>query len=102
MVDSNSRPKSHAKSLQQALSELLESLGIESKVKRYQVLEQWPSFVGERVAEVSRPERLTGGLLFVKVKNSVWRNELLYLKAELIQKINGALGEEIVEDIRFI
>jgi predicted nucleic acid-binding Zn ribbon protein len=45
--------------------------------------------------------RISKGILFVRVKTSAWRNELSMRKEEIIRRINAALGEEIVTDIKF-
>ena len=83
------------------IASTLAKLGITSKLRRYEVLELWPTIVGDRIAEVSSPERLVGGTLFVRVEHATWRNELMFLKEDLIAKINGTMKEEIVREIVF-
>ena len=52
--------------------------------------------------KVTTAVKIENGILTVRVNNSPWRNELVLLKADLIGKINEALGETIVRDIRFV
>ena len=40
--------------------------------------------------------------MIVKVKNSVWRNELLLLKEEILKKYENKLENRIVKDIKFM
>jgi predicted nucleic acid-binding Zn ribbon protein len=84
-----------------AIVSVLERLGLAKKLRRYEVLELWPSIVGERIAEVSSAERLVGGKLFVRVDKAAWRNELMFLKEELIAKINATMKEDVVTEIVF-
>jgi len=42
------------------------------------------------------------GALIVEVENSAWRNELYYLKAELIEQINKKIGKKVIHDIMMI
>ncbi len=89
------------KSLGSAIQELVEHLGIGKKVREYEAVLQWATVVGEKIASVSTATRIQQGVLIVKVKNAPWRNELTLRKADIIQKLNEALQENAVKDIRF-
>ena len=52
----------------------------------------------KKVARVSKVERKT---LFLKVENSVWRNELKFRETVIIDKINSFFGEERIKYIKF-
>lgn len=89
------------KPLPSIMSTLLEQLGIGKKVKQYGIVDLWPQIVGERIAQVTKIERIEGDKLFVSVSSATWRNELTYLKQELITKINAALEQQLINDIIF-
>jgi predicted nucleic acid-binding Zn ribbon protein len=61
----------------------------------------WGKIVGEAVANNSRPAEFKGKILVVNVSSPVWMQELQYYKKEMITKINGVLGKELVCDIKF-
>jgi predicted nucleic acid-binding Zn ribbon protein len=84
-----------------ALGEVLCRLGLGQKLKEYEILERWKEIVGERIALQSDPEHIEKGTLLVRVKSPAWRNELLFLKREILQKINARAGQELVKDIIF-
>ncbi len=84
-----------------ALAGILRSLGLTKKLRPYEVLDRWPAIVGERIAAVTTAERLEDGKLFIHVTRAPWRNELVFLKKDLMKKINETMGEEIVLDIIF-
>ncbi len=88
--------------LNESIWGLFRALGVETKVKRYHVLELWPDIVGERLAEVTKAESVKEGTLIVKTKNSVWRTELSYLKADILDRIEAEVGSAVIEDIRFL
>jgi predicted nucleic acid-binding Zn ribbon protein len=90
-----------ASSLADALRQLLRSLGIETKVKQNLAAASWPKIVGEGVAKVSAVDRVENGILFVKVESSSWRNELVFMRRDIIKKMNSFLGDEVIVDIRF-
>jgi predicted nucleic acid-binding Zn ribbon protein len=93
--------KPGAKLIGGGISSVLTSLGIGPKIKQYEMLEAWPEIVGKQIAGVATAERITDGKLFVHVEQAVWRNELVFLKKDLIEKINSAMHQEIVHDIIF-
>lgn len=95
---SNKQPET----LGNILIDLLRKLGIESKVKEHEAILKWPKIVGERISDVTKAEKTVDGILFVKVKNNAWRNELLFLKRELLTKLDETIGVGVIKDIRFI
>lgn len=84
------------------LERLLDRHGLSARVKEIEALNLWPEVVGERIASISEAKDVREGRLFVKVENSVWRNELYYFKQEFINKLNLRLGQNIVNDILFV
>ena len=93
--------KQPMKDLGSALDELVHSLGIHKKLREYDAVTQWAALVGEHIATVAVPVRITQGVLIVRVRTSTWRNELTLRKKEIIDRLNGALGGSIIKDIRF-
>ncbi|MFQ5560676.1 MAG: DUF721 domain-containing protein, partial [Nitrospinota bacterium] len=72
------------KPLASAISTLLKELGIEGKLKQYEALNDWAAIVGEKISNVTTAEKVQDGILYIKVKNSAWRNELLYMKSDIL------------------
>jgi predicted nucleic acid-binding Zn ribbon protein len=93
--------KHEPKTLADALSRTMKDLGITAKMREYDVVNLWPSIVGEQIARVATAESIANGKLLVRVTRSTWRNELTFLKQELIARINEAMKQDIVKDIIF-
>jgi predicted nucleic acid-binding Zn ribbon protein len=93
--------KSEPKELSTSISSVLQQLGLGSRFRQYEVLDKWASIVGDHIAHVTTPQRMDNGKLLVHVTRSTWRNELVFLKKEIISKINKAMNQEIVKDIIF-
>ena len=66
-----------------------------------QLRQTWPEIVGKVVASHSVPDRLSRKRLTLRVNNSGWSQELYLQKTLLLEKINGALGGEVVKDLLF-
>jgi predicted nucleic acid-binding Zn ribbon protein len=84
------------------LNRTLSDFGIQKAVKKYRALHIWEDVVGERIAKVTKAQRISDGRLFVKVKNDSWRNELVYYKKEIVNKINKEIGYTAIKDIILI
>ena len=84
-----------------SIDAVLRQLGLGSTLLRYKILELWPVVVGEQIARVTVAERMDGNKLIVRVSRATWRNELVFLKKELMAKLNAAVNQEIVNDIIF-
>jgi len=97
----NYTTKNEPKPLSKSLSILLKSLGIENKIKQNEIIVRWPEIVGEKLSKVTTADKVEKGILFVRVTNSVWRNELIYMKTEIINRISSRLNTDIINDIRF-
>jgi predicted nucleic acid-binding Zn ribbon protein len=61
----------------------------------------WDEAVGETIAQNARPAVFKGRMLYVNVTNSPWIHQLQFLKQDIIQKLNLALGGNVVDDIKF-
>ena len=61
----------------------------------------WDNAVGDAIAKNSRPSAFKGHLLQVHVSSSSWLHHLNFLKKELIDKINAALGSDMVRELTF-
>lgn len=83
------------------LLSVLDRLGIKGKLNRYEILDRWPGIVGEQIARVTKADHIEGDKLFVRVTLATWRNELVFLKKDLIKRINDEMKQEIIKDIIF-
>ena len=61
----------------------------------------WDETMGVTIAENAKPAAFKGQLLVVQVASSPWMQQLQFLKKDIIQKLNSALGKELVQDIKF-
>ena len=88
--------------LKTAIKIFLRKSGLEKGVKQNTALLLWDEVVGENIAENTNPEKVEHGILLVTVENSSWRQELVFKKKEIIDKLNNKIGKKTIKDIRFI
>jgi len=89
------------KNISDAIQQTLLSLGLAERLSQYEVVNSWADIVGDSIARVTKTEGIRDGALVVRVMHPAWRQELVFLKAELIKKINRTIKKEIVKDIIF-
>jgi len=89
------------KHISHSLDQLLEGLGIQNRVRENQALVVWGEVVGDRIAKVTEPERVSNGVLFVRVQSASWKAELIHCKRQIIEKITRRIGKEVIHDIVF-
>jgi predicted nucleic acid-binding Zn ribbon protein len=65
------------------------------------VFGSWNQVAGPAIAENARPAAYREQVLVIHVNSSVWVHQLQFLKAELIEKLNEALEDRLVRDIKF-
>lgn len=73
------------------------------------IIANWPSVIGEHLAALSEPERITypqgkraGGTLHLRIASGSIAVELQHLEPLLIERINGHFGYKAVEKVRLI
>jgi predicted nucleic acid-binding Zn ribbon protein len=63
--------------------------------------EFWQEAVGRPLGEHSRPGRTRRGVLEITVRNSTVLQELVFRKAELLEKLGRAMPDAKIRDLRF-
>ena len=71
------------------------------RIQEQEILNCWEQAVGEGVAEKTQPVSVKNRVLQVKVVNSVWMQELQFMKELIMQKLHQQTGNNILRDLRF-
>ncbi len=75
--------------------------GMQRAQEEHRALRVWENVVGETIAKITKVEKFVQGMLFVRVLNPSWRNELSFRKKNIIGSLNKAVGKRLVKDIVF-
>ena len=87
--------------ISKTLKESLKKAGLYEGVKSIKAVKIWPLVVGKKIADKTEATSINNGILFVKVFNSTWRQELQLQQEKIIDKINRKVKENIVREIKF-
>ncbi|HQW90829.1 MAG TPA: DUF721 domain-containing protein, partial [Nitrospira sp.] len=93
------RGQSRLDSFSSILAGVAHRLGLESKMFEARLRRQWPDIVGEPIAAHTRPDQIRFKKLYVLVHNSVWLQQLTFLKPVLLEKVNAMAGQPLVTEI---
>jgi predicted nucleic acid-binding Zn ribbon protein len=102
MVGRAIKRKGELTPLHQALHSLLRSWGIDGKIRERQTVDFWSQIVGSRIAEETESLRVENGKIFVRVRSSSWKTELVFMKPDIIKRLNQAVGSNVIKDIIFV
>jgi len=81
---------------------VVQNLHLGRRLAEQKACDLWPEVVGDYVARNTKVRSIDRGKLFVWVKTPAWQNEISLRRAEIIRKLNKAVGEHVVEDILFV
>ena len=95
------RPSGSLDSFGTILSGLSKRLGLQSHLFELRLQQQWREVIGEPVASHTWPAHLRFKKLYLIVRNSVWLQQLIFLKPTLLAKLNEQAGSEVITDLAF-
>lgn len=76
------------------------NLGLKKRYSGWQIVNLWPQIVGEKIADSAKAVRFEDGILFVKVKDAAWRQELSMQADSLLDAIRKTPYGRFVKQIR--
>lgn len=86
-------------SLADAISDYIKEMNIGEKLNEVSIINSWEEIVGKAISSRTSRIYIKDHVLYVHLRSSVVRNELLMLRQALKEKINGKVGEELIKDI---
>jgi Dna[CI] antecedent, DciA len=86
-------------SLQDAMQQFLKNSKFKTYIQAIQVEELWETMMGKTVAKYTDKIQIIGTTLFITTSVAPLRNELMYQKNIILQRVNDALGEKTVKEV---
>lgn len=85
--------------MQDAIQQFLKQSRLKSSVQSLQIEGIWEEVMGKTIARYTDKIQLVNHTLFIHSTVAQLKNELLYQKEKIIERINEALGEKVVTDV---
>ena len=86
-------------SIQEAMQQFLKHSRLKTGMQAIQIEEVWEQIMGKTVAKYTDKLQIIGSTLFVTSTVAPLKNELLYQKEKIIERVNEALGEKVIKDV---
>lgn len=94
--------KANDKSLKEAIEQMLQVYKIKKRFDETHVIAAWPELVGKSVANRTKELFIHDKKLFLRIESSVIKNELMLMRAQIINKINDEAKSVIIDEIIFL
>lgn len=82
------------------MGEVLARVGGSGRGREFRVFECYARVVGEGFRTRTRPERLAGTTLIVRVTSAALAHEITLLRSEILERMTAELGPGTVTEIR--
>lgn len=93
--------KQQAQSFREIIKEVLQDFEIDTTLKEKDLIKAWPQVTGPMFTRYTSNLEVRNRILFVTLKSSIVRNELMMAKVQLIHALNNHMKEEVIRDIIF-
>ena len=86
-------------SLQDAIQQFLQKSRLKTGIQSLRIEEVWEQLMGKTIAKYTDKIQIINHTLYITSSVAPLKNELLYQKEKIIERINEAMGEKLVKDV---
>ncbi len=86
-------------SLGEALKQFLKQSRLKSGIQAMQIEDVWEQLMGKAIARYTDKIQIVNNTLFITTSVAPLKNELLYQKEKIKERVNEALGENIIREV---
>jgi len=85
--------------IDEVIASYLKESKLDVKLKEVQLCNSWEKVIGKTVARATTDIYIRNKVLYVHVRSSVIRNELVMVRDGLIKALNREVGAQIIDDM---
>ena len=86
-------------SMQDALQQFLNKSRLKSGIQALRIEEVWEKIMGKTIAKYTDKIQIINHVLYIQTQVAPLKNELLYQKAKIIERVNEELGEAAIKEV---
>lgn len=87
--------------LRDLVLQVLREQGLETPLNQKRLVDSWAEVAGPIVARYTLNTYIYNQTLYVRLSNPALRSDLSMRRQELTEKLNAAVGEQVITDVRF-
>jgi len=85
--------------MQDAIQQFLKQSRLKGSIQAFQIEEIWEQIMGKTIAKYTDKIQIINRTLFISSTVAQLKHELLYQKEKIIERVNEALGEKVIDDV---
>ena len=93
--------KRNVQSVRDLIMQALREQGLETPLNQKRLVESWPQVAGPLIARYTLNTYIYNQTLYVRLSNPALRADLSMQRSELTRRLNEAVGEQVITDVRF-
>lgn len=93
--------RTDVKQVSEVLLYALRQQGLETPLLQRRLIDSWQDVVGAVIAQYTRNLYIRNQTLFVALTNPALRADLSMMRQQYVQRLNAAVGSQVICDIRF-
>jgi hypothetical protein len=82
-----------------AIKEFLKKSKLKTGIQALQIEEVWEKMMGKTIAKYTEKIQIVNQTLFIKTNVGPLKQELIYQKEKIIERVNDALGEKVIKEV---
>jgi hypothetical protein len=86
-------------SIGEAIKAFLKKSRLKSGIQALQIEQIWETLMGKTIAKYTEKIQIVNNTLFIRTNVGPLRNELMYQKEKIIERVNEALGEKVIKEV---
>ena len=83
----------------EALKRFIDKSKLKNGIRAVQIESIWETLMGKTIARYTDKIEIVHQTLFIQTSAGPLKNELVYQKEKIIERINEALGEELIKEV---
>ncbi len=92
--------RANDENLATVMMRMLESYGLKEKYNETRMKSIWTQIMGEGVARQTSRLQVEQGVLYISLRSAALRQELSYLREQIKTRLNGALNDDFIKEVR--
>jgi hypothetical protein len=86
-------------SLQDAIKQFLQKSRLKNGIQALRIEDVWEEVMGKTIAKYTDKIQIINSTLFITTTVAPLKNELLYQKEKIMERVNEALGEKTIKEV---
>ncbi len=86
-------------SFQDAMEQFLKTSRLKNGIQAARIEDLWEGIMGKTIAKYTEKIQIIGTTLYITTTVAPLKNELLYQKVKIIERVNESLGENTIKEV---